>query len=277
MACDLYAVPMSTDAARASWFRLPFPPLPILPLRLWSEWMSTFDRRSWPEPPPGDGRPVLMIPGFLAGDPSLTRMAVWLRDGGYVPVRSGITANVACLEPMLGALQSRLQEAVDRAGRPALVVGQSRGGCVGRALAVMRPDLVDTLVTLGSPLRDQLAVHAHVYPSIVAVTALGTAGVPGMFSISCLRGDCCVGPRDALRAPLPDHVRFLSLYSRSDEVVRWRACLDPAADNLEVDASHIGMGVARSVWTAVADALSGRPALARARPAPARGFRRAPA
>jgi triacylglycerol lipase len=247
---------VSTDATRASWFGLPFPPLPLLPLRLWSEWSSTFDRQRWPEPPAGGGRPVLMIPGFLAGDPSLTRMAVWLRDGGYVPVRSGIAANVACLEPTLSALQIRLEEAVERAGRPALVIGQSRGGCVGRALAVMRPDLVHTLVTLGSPLLDQFAVHAHVFPSILAVTALGTAGVPGMLSISCLRGDCCVGPRDALRAPLPGHVRFLSLYSRTDEVVRWRACLDPAAQHVEVDASHIGMGVSRSVWTAVAGALS---------------------
>jgi triacylglycerol lipase len=249
----------------------------MLPHRLWSEWASTFDRRRWPESPRGDGRPVLMIPGFLAGDPSLARMAVWLRDGGYVPVRSGIAANVACLEPTLGALQTRLQEAVDRAGKPALVIGQSRGGCVGRALAVMRPDLVDTLVTLGSPLLDQLAVHAHIYPSILAVTALGTAGVPGMLSLSCLRGDCCVGPRDALRARFPDHVRFVSLYSRTDEVVRWRACLDPGAEHVEVDASHIGMGVARSVWTAVAGAVPRRVRDGSARPVPARGFRRGPA
>ena len=248
---------MSTDATGAGWFGLPFPPLPLLPLRLWSEWSSTLDRRRWPDPPSGDARPALMIPGFLAGDPSLTRMAVWLREGGFVPMRSGISANVACLEPTLSALQIRLEEAVERAGRPALVIGQSRGGCVGRALAVLRPDLVDTLVTLGSPLLDQLAVHAHIFPSIVAVTALGTAGMPGMFSLSCLRGDCCEEARDALRAPFPDHVRFVSLYSRSDEVVRWRACLDPGAQHVEVDASHIGMGVSRSAWTAVAGALAG--------------------
>jgi polyisoprenoid-binding protein YceI len=47
---------------------------------------------------------------------------------------------------------------------------------------------------------------------------------------------------------LSDTVRFLSLYSRSDEVVRWRACLDPASTQIEVDTSHVGMGMARGVW-----------------------------
>jgi triacylglycerol lipase len=51
-------------------------------------------------------------------------------------------------------------------------------------------------------------------------------------------------------------VRFLSLYSRSDEVVHWEACLDPAAEQLEVATSHVGMAVARSVWSALAAELA---------------------
>src|SRR3954471_11740061 len=43
---------------------------------------------------PGDGRPVLLIPGFLAGDGSLTTMARWLRANGYRTQRAGIRANV---------------------------------------------------------------------------------------------------------------------------------------------------------------------------------------
>lgn len=197
----------------------------------------------------------MLIPGFLAGDPSLARMALWLRSGGYELVRSGITWNTGCMEPTVRSLEERLERAVQRTGRPALIVGQSRGGSIGRSLAALRPDLIDTLVTLGSPLLDQLAVRPQVWPSIVTVATLGTLGLPGMFSLNCLRGACCARSRDALGSSLADTVRFLSFYSRSDEVVRWRACLDPASIQIEIDTSHLGMGTARGVWIRLAAEL----------------------
>lgn len=244
---------MSIDAST-----LPRIGIPLAPprLRLASEFLSTLDRENWPEPPSGEGRPVMLIPGFMAGDTSLTRMAVWLRQGGYTLARTGIRWNTDCMEPTVIELQRRLERAVDAAGRPALVVGQSRGGSIGRALAVLAPDLIDTLVTLGSPLLDQLAVKPRVWPSIVTVGALGTIGVPGMFSVSCLRGRCCARTVEAITAPFPEHIRFVSVYSRSDEVVRWESCLDEAATQVEVDSSHVGMGWSREVWTALASELN---------------------
>ena len=243
---------MTTDASTIPRFGLPLGPPR---LRVLSEWQSTRERSRWPEPPQGEGRPVMLIPGFMAGDSSLTRMAVWLRGGGYELARSGISWNSACMEETVVAVEARLADAVSRNGQRALLVGQSRGGAIGRALAVLRPDLIETLVTLGSPLLDQLAVSWRVWPSIAAVGLLGTVGVPGMFSLSCMRGECCARTLQAVSAPLPDQVRFLSLYSRSDEIVDWRACLDPAAELIEVDTSHVGMGMALSVWTTLADAL----------------------
>jgi triacylglycerol lipase len=243
---------MTTDASTTPRFGLPLAvPWP----RVAAEWLSTRDRADWPAPPAGDGRPVMLIPGFLAGDASLTRMAMWLRSGGFELARSGIAWNTGCMEPTVESLERRLQRAVARTGQPALLIGQSRGGSIARALTALRPDLVQTLVTLGSPLLDQLDVTLPVWPSIGLVGLLGTLGVPGMFSFSCLRGDCCARTRAAVSAPFPDGVRFLSMYSRSDEVVRWRACLDPAADQLEVNTSHIGMAVARSVWVTLTTEL----------------------
>jgi triacylglycerol lipase len=197
----------------------------------------------------------MLIPGFMAGDQSLTRMAVWLRTGGFVLARSGIRWNSGCMEPTVESVERRLERAVEQTGMRALVVGQSRGGCIGRALAALRPDLVETLVTLGSPLRDQLAVRPRVWPSILTVGTLGTLGVPGMFSIRCMSGSCCARTRKAMTGPFPDDVHFISVYSPSDEIVRWKACLDEAATHVEVDVSHIGMGWARDVWLAVTDAL----------------------
>ena len=232
------------------------PPLTPPRWRIVSEWASTSDPDRWPAPPAGRGRPVMLIPGFLAGDTSLTRMAVWLRTGDWTTARSGITWNVDHSGRVVESLRDRLARAVQATGQRALVVGQSRGGAIARALAVLHPDLIETIVTLGSPLLDQLAVRARTWPSIVGVAALGTMGVPGLFSLGCVNGECCTEANEAVLAPFPGTVRFISIYSRSDEVVRWEACLDPAATQIEVVASHIGMGFARPVWTAVAAQLS---------------------
>jgi triacylglycerol lipase len=231
--------------------RLGMPLTPPGP-RFVSEWLSTYDHEHWPDPPDGDGRPVMLVPGFLAGDQSLTRMAVWLRAGGFVLARSGIAWNTRCMEPTVIDLEQRLEQAVQQTGKRALLVGQSRGGNIGRALATLRPDLIGSLVTLGSPLRDQLSVKPRTWATILTVGTLGTLGVPGMFSFSCLRGDCCVRSRAAVVAPFPDDVQFVSLFSRSDEVVKWESCLDPAAIQVEIDVSHMGMGFSRETWDAIA-------------------------
>ena len=240
---------------------IPHLPLPLAAPRprLLSEWISTRDAHTWPAAPDGDGQAVMLVPGFLAGDTSLTRMALWLRGGGYTLARSGINRNTGCMEPTVARLEARLEDAVQRTGRRALLVGQSRGGSIGRALAVLRPDLVETLVTLGSPLRDQLAVKSRVWPSLIAVGALGTVGVPNMFGVSCLRGDCCARTREAVLAPFPEQVGFFSFFSRSDEIVRWEACLDPAAVQVEVETSHVGMGFSRDVWTELTAVLAETP------------------
>ena len=46
--------------------------------------------------PDGDGRGVLLIPGFLAGDGSLSTMTNWLRAAGWWTKSAGIRANVNC-------------------------------------------------------------------------------------------------------------------------------------------------------------------------------------
>jgi len=89
------------------------------------------------------------------------------------------------------------------------------------------------------------------------VGALGTGRVPGLMSLRCLRGACCEPFRTDLPAPFPADVRYLSVYSRSDGIVDWRACLDPAADeHVEVRASHCGMAVSEDVYRLLAGSLA---------------------
>lgn len=221
----------------------------------WSAWLSTLDRDAWPAPPRGCGRPALMIPGFLAGDPSLSRLAVWLRGGSFETERSGITLNVDCMERAVQRLERRLEGLVAAAERPAVVIGQSRGGVLGWVLAVRRPELVEHLVTLGSPLRDQLQVFWGPWLGIGAIGLLGTAGTPGCFGATCLRGDCCERARADLCAPLSGGVRCTAIYSRRDRVVRWGACIPAHGEAVEVRSTHLGMGLDVEVWQELARRL----------------------
>jgi triacylglycerol lipase len=204
----------------------------------------------------GRGRPVMLLPGLLAGDDSLAVMTRWLRRAGYHTRKAGIRSNVNCSATVLEGLEDRLEELVESQGRRAALIGQSRGGALARVLARRRPDLVAGLVTLGTPHLEPLAVHPLVGLHIVAVGALGTIGAPGLFSRSCLKGDCCAEFWEQLERPLPRGMPFVSVYSRSDGIVDWRACLAPGADHVEIGSSHIGMAVNAAAYRAVADALA---------------------
>ena len=139
------------------------------------------------------------------------------------------------------------------------IIGQSRGGIFARVLAVRRPDLVSGVVTLGSPTVNQLRAHPFVLAQIFLVGTLGTGRIPGMFRMSCLRGACCHDFRHDVVADFPPEVGYTALYSRTDGVVDWRACLDPAAEQIEVRASHLGMGMNAEVYAEVGNALGSSP------------------
>jgi triacylglycerol lipase len=193
--------------------------------------------------PEGRGRPVFLIPGYLAGDASLAPLARALSAADFRPETAGVRLNIGCANAMFGPIEARLAAHVAaHGGQKAFIIGQSRGGTFGRWLAARRPDLVAGLVTLGTPLRDPLAVHLLVLMNIGMVGTLGSLGLPGVLSTHCLRDDRCCAPAWREGAvPLAEGMPFLSIYSRSDGIVDWRACLDPAARHLEVDSSHCGM------------------------------------
>jgi pimeloyl-ACP methyl ester carboxylesterase len=207
---------------------------------------------------PGDGRPVLLIPGFLAGDGSLATMTEWLRANEYRTRRAGIRSNVGCSEAACARLEKRLEAYAEREGQAVTIVGQSRGGIFARALATRRPDLVAGIVTLGSPTVSQLSVHPLVLAQIGVVAALGSGHIPGLFTTRCLRGDCCSRFRDALSEPFPADISWTAIYSRSDGIVDWHACVDPhATECVEVRASHCGMALNAAAYREVARFLAG--------------------
>jgi pimeloyl-ACP methyl ester carboxylesterase len=237
--------------------------LDALRIPLWREGLVTLERAAlmrdavWRGEgiPHGDGAPVMLIPGFLAGDTSLGLMAQWLRRIGHRPCRAGIRANVDCAARAVERLEAQLERHAERHGRKVTIVGHSRGGSMARVLAVRRPDLLDGIVCLGSPVRDQLAVHPLVHAQVKTVALLGSLGARGMFTYRCSSG-CCAQVTEDLAAAFPDGVRFAAVYSCSDGVVNWRACLDPAARHIEVHSTHVGMAVNPAVFYVVSRLLA---------------------
>ena len=206
--------------------------------------------------PTGDGRPVLLIPGLLAGDTSMRWLSTFLRQLGYTPCRAGIRCNADCSEQAVARLLIRVERLVASHEQPVAIVGHSRGGLYGRVIACRRPDLVAGLITLGSPQRDQLAVHPLLWAQLFLLGSLGSLGAPGLARLGCGSGTCCAAFREDLAGPLPASVECLSIYSQRDGIVDWQACLDSAGRHAEVTASHCGMGVHSEVFGVIAAELA---------------------
>ena len=201
------------------------------------------------------GDPVVLVPGFLAGDGSLRLMARSLRRRGFRVYRSHIRANVGCTLNAADQLESRLESIAIRRDARVQIVGHSLGGMLARGLAVRRPDLVSGIVTMGSPMLAPAAHHLSLTLSIEALVRLSSAGVPGLMAAECVGGRCARESFAESRSPVPSGVDFTALYSRRDGIVDWRACVDPEASAVEVAASHLGMAVDPRVIDAVVDAL----------------------
>ncbi|HEY1567854.1 MAG TPA: alpha/beta hydrolase [Solirubrobacteraceae bacterium] len=206
--------------------------------------------------PRGDGRPVLLMPGFLAGDQTLLVVAAWLRRTGYRPFVSGFVANVQCSDRAADRVERRAAELHQRYGRRVALIGHSRGGHYARAVACRRPDLVSHAISMGAGLREMLSVS---YPTEAVVAAArdlarrtGGARSPRCFTEGC---DCAFA-RDFV-GPFPaDRVRLTSIYSKGDGVVRWQAAVTDDAECVEVTGSHVGLIFNRKAYRAIATALA---------------------
>src|SRR5919201_5033621 len=113
--------------------------------------------------PRGDSRPVLLLPGFLAGDWTLRVMHAWLGRVGYVSHLSGIVLNIHHSERILAGLRRRIVEIADASGSRVSLIGHSRGGLLAKVLSQRRPDGVEQVIAIGAPLADwtDLAALTH--------------------------------------------------------------------------------------------------------------------
>ena len=204
--------------------------------------------------PAGDGRTVLTIPGFLAGDRSLGPMRRWLRRVGYRSASSGINWNVECGGRMIEALVVRLEQLAERAQGPVTVIGHSRGGLFGAALAGLRPDLTAKVIALGSPLGDDFDIAVGTSIAVRGARALERARFAESRGNGCFTEACSCVYREG-RSASPS-VPFVSVVTADDGVVRPRACRVPWAEVREVHGTHIGLAFNAEVYRVLADELA---------------------
>lgn len=200
--------------------------------------------------PEGRGRRIVLVPGFLAGARSMSLLQPWLERCGWQPRRAPVGRNHHPPEWMAEAVEESIRTAAAEEGGPVVVIGHSRGGQEARVAVVRQPASVSLLVTLGAPLR----VH---YPPHLAVR-LPAAVLQLAAWARRLRPDLAGHERyeaDRL-SPFPAEVPFVSVHSVSDGFVDWRASLDPAADNVGVDCTHLGLTASLPAFRAIAAALA---------------------
>jgi pimeloyl-ACP methyl ester carboxylesterase len=210
--------------------------------------------------PHGDGRSVLVLPGFLAGDDSLLLLRRWLRLMGYRPQTAGFQFNVDCSDRSIDRIERVVEALALTQGRRVAVIGHSRGGHFTRAIAARRPDLVSHAISMGADLQGLFGISSPTRTAI-GVARHALRATSRSRSPDCFRSRCtCAFIRDYTADFPVDVVRLTSIYSRGDGVVRWERAIVPEADCVEVTGSHIGLMANRKAYRAIAAALA-RPEL----------------
>ncbi len=206
--------------------------------------------------PAGEGRPVLLIPGFMAGDASLGVMARWLRRRGYRVDHSGIRWNVGCADRILDDLQPRLRRLHDETGDRVSIVGHSRGGLLGNALAGLRPELVRRVVTMGSPLADNFAISPLTGLAVAGARRLEYARFPVSRERGCFTNTCGCSYQEGTRAQESRAVPLTCIVTRDDGIVSPAACIVPGSTVHHVRGTHVGLAWNPQVYRLLGDVLA---------------------
>lgn len=234
--------------AATSWVNdVPPPGAWLLAMEFRAFWEFGAVLPSWPvlqRAPAGDGRTVIVFPGLSANDATTLPLRRYLQSLNYNTQGWDQGFNFGPRPGVLENATRQLQIAADTSGQPVSLIGWSLGGIYARELAKLMPDLVREVITLGTPFsgspRSTNAWRLYEF----------TSGRDSHREIE---------HRDLPAAP---PVPTTSVYSRTDGIVAWQGSLqapskaNPNTENVEVIASHFGIGLNPSAWWVVADRLA---------------------
>lgn len=192
--------------------------------------------------PRGDGHPVIVFPGFMASSFSTSPLRRLLKDLGYEVHDWGLGRNLKFSPEVEERMSQKIKKVHADSGRKVSLVGWSLGGVFAREMAKTHGDIIRNVISLGSPITGPR--HAsRVNPLFEFLN-----GKPSEETQKRL---------DVLHYP-PD-VPCTSIYSKTDGIVHWHGSIQPEqplAENIEVPASHCGMGTNPLIMYLLADRLS---------------------
>jgi pimeloyl-ACP methyl ester carboxylesterase len=192
--------------------------------------------------PRGEHHAVVVVPGLGATDRSTVAIRRFLLYLGYDVTGWNRGRNMRPAGTDLPAVVAQIRSLRAASGTAVSLVGWSRGGIIAREASRLAPDAVRMVITLGSPFAAPAATN------VAAAWRRMTGGEFPARSGEEMRH---------LADPLP--VPSTSIYSRSDGVVAWRACLEsigPRRENVEVRGAHVGLGFNPAALWAIADRVA---------------------
>lgn len=204
------------------------------------------------EAPHGDGHPVLLVPGFMAGESTLIGLKLMLQNKGYDVHTWGLGRNMGFRSKHANALPQKIRHLHYTTGKKVSLVGWSLGGVFSMYGAQNSLECVRAIITLGSP----ISVDAAGSQSPSAVKALYRLVSHRLGAGAHVMQPKVKVMRERRRLAIPTSC----LYSLSDGVVPPQEATidgDPALhENIQVPGSHIGLGFNGIVLSIVADRLA---------------------
>lgn len=193
--------------------------------------------------PKGDGHPVIFFPGFVASDLSNKPMRKLFQDLGYKTYGWGLGRNLVFNAEREAAMQALVKRVYEQEGRKVSLVGWSLGGLFVREVAKANPEYVRSVISLGSPISGKLE-HSNAQRLYKSFN-----GEPDEAMLERMQ---------TINEAPP--VPTTSIYTKTDGIVAWKGSVQRPnggqTENIEVPASHLGLGVNPLVMYAIADRLA---------------------
>lgn len=219
----------------------------LLALELRAFWEFGAVLPAWPvlaRAPRGDGHAVMVFPGLSANDVSTLPLRSYVESRGYCALGWEQGFNFGPRAGVLEQIKGQLARTFESSGRKVSLIGWSLGGVYARELAKDLPHMVRGVITLGTPFGG-----SHRSTNAWRIYELAS-------------GRSIAREAENYDLPAAPPVPTTSIFSRSDGIVAWKGSIqapsahNPHTENIEVLASHVGLGLNPSAWWAVADRLA---------------------